>query len=175
MQTEERLETRRRALIDQLLGVRRILSAVPPDRRKPLAERRNVTARSLLHGSIRPRRRGVRRASDVGPQYLDWHHPVLLVAVVGILLLCALDGFLTLELLRVGAEEVNPLMRQLIHDNLSLFAAAKMALTGAGIVLFVLHANTRLFRYLKVGRLLFVFLIAYALLIGYELGLLGYV
>lgn len=172
MDSEERVESRRLRLIDQLLGKR--VPAGPRERRKPAPDRRNVTAASLLHGSFRPRRRGVRRASDLGPQYLDWHQPSLLIPVLGILLLCALDAFLTLKLLHLGGEELNPIMRQLIQENLRLFAAVKMALTGGGIILFVLHANAKLFRLFRVGRLLYVFLFAYTALICYELRLLGY-
>jgi hypothetical protein len=172
MQTEQRTDMSRRRLIDQLLGKR--LPAGPKERREQPLDRRNVTAASLLRGSFRPRRRGVRRESDVGPQYLDWHPTGLLLAVVGILMMCALDAFLTLKLMHLGAEELNPLMKHLIEENLQLFAAAKMSLTGAGIVLFVLHANARLFRLFRVSGLLYVLLCAYAGLIVYELDLLGY-
>ncbi|HUO81973.1 MAG TPA: DUF5658 family protein [Gammaproteobacteria bacterium] len=172
MQTEQKTDISRRRLIDQLLG--RPVPAGPKERREQPVDRRNVTAASLLRGSFRPRRRGVRRESDVGPQYLDWHPSGLLFAVVGILMLCALDAFLTLKLLHLGAEELNPLMKQLIEENLQLFAAAKMALTGAGIVLFVLHANARLFSLFRVSRLLYVLLCGYSGLIVYELDLLGY-
>ncbi|MGH8496400.1 MAG: DUF5658 family protein [Gammaproteobacteria bacterium] len=173
MESKDRTTTKNRRLIDQLLGVRDFLPFVPKDRRNK-ADRRNVTAKSLLHGGFHPRRRAVRRASDTGPQYLDWHHPSLLIAVLGILILSGIDAFLTLKLLHLGGEELNPVMRQLIENDLRFFAVAKMGLTGAGVILFVLHANARLFRVLRVDRLLYLFFFLYLGLIAYELKLLGY-
>lgn len=173
MQEKERTGIRRRLLMNQLLGIRNFLPSLAEDRRRQGHDRRRVTAMSLLRGGFRPRRRGVRRGSETGPQYLDWHQPSLLIAVVGILLLSAVDAFLTLKLLHLGGEELNPFMKQLIEEDLQLFAGVKMGLTGGGIVLFVLHANARLFRVLKVARLLYVFLCLYVGLIVYELNLLG--
>lgn len=175
MESKDRTGMRKRRLMNQLLGIRDFLPFVPKDRRQQDGERRNVTAKSLLHGGLRPRRRGVRRASDTGPQYLDWHRPSLLIAVLGILILSGIDAFLTLKLLHLGGEELNPLMKQLIENDLQFFAVAKMALTGGGVILFVLHANARLFRLIKVSRLLHLFFFAYVGLIVYELDLLGYI
>ncbi|CAN5173811.1 hypothetical protein BH24PSE2_BH24PSE2_19610 [soil metagenome] len=97
-----------------------------------------------------------------------------MIPVVGILILSGVDAFLTLKLLDLGGEELNPFMKQLIEDDLRFFAGAKMGLTGAGVVLFVVHAHTRLFRLIKGASLLHLFFFVYVALVVYELKLLGY-
>ena len=51
--------------------------------------------------------------------------------------------------LAVGADEVNPIMAVLVYGNVAVFAALKMAMTGASVVLMVFLAR---YRFMRVGR-----------------------
>ena len=136
-------------------------------------DRRNRALWSVLYGSFNPRRRRpARRLNDSRFHPLDWHSPHLLAVSVGILLLSAADAFLTGILLVHGADEVNPIMAVLVYRNAAAFAALKMAMTGAGIVVMVVLARYRFMRLIRVDLVLYAVLLIYAWLIGYEISML---
>jgi len=136
-------------------------------------ERRRRVWWSVCYGSFNPRRRSPpRRLGDGGAHFLDWHSAHLLAVSIGILLLCVVDAFLTLTLLQRGAVELNPFMAGLIFRNVAMFAALKMAMTSAGVILMVYVARYRFMRLLLVEWGLYAVLIAYAGLILYEISLI---
>jgi hypothetical protein len=141
--------------------------------RRNRADRRRRVWWSVCYGSFNPRRRSPpRRLDDSRVHSIDWHSAHLLAVAIIILLLCVGDAFLTLMLLQGGANEVNPVMAALIYRNTAVFAALKMALTSAGVVLMVFLARYRFMRLLRVEWVLYGVLIAYMSLIGYELWML---
>ena len=142
-----------------------------PERRR--TERRARVLQALVHGSFHPRRRGPRRAGERALVAVDWHHPQWLATAMLIVMLCAADAFLTLVLLGRGAYEINPVMRALLGGSGLAFAVVKIGLTAAGVVLLTLLARIRAFGRVSVGALLYGLLAAYALLVTYELSLLG--
>jgi hypothetical protein len=142
------------------------------ERRIP-AERRRRVWWSVFYGSFNPRRRTPpRRALDSRFQSLDWHAAPLLAVAIGILLLSVVDAFLTLVLLQGGAEEVNPIMAALIYRSVAAFAALKMAMTSVSVVLMVFLARYRFMRLLRVEWVLYVVLVGYLGLVGYEIWML---
>jgi hypothetical protein len=145
----------------------------PPfrDRRVNGTDRRALTLRTLLASSLSPRRRGGRRASD-NELFVDFHDRRLLVPAVAMLLLSVIDGFLTVSLLKDGAEETNPLLKFVLDEHPRLFAAVKIALTGFGVLLLVALARARVFKVVRVSLFLYGLLAAYAALVAYELWLL---
>lgn len=140
--------------------------------RRRAADRRSHPLRSLLVGHLNPRRRGPRRARDGSIVSTDLHEPKWLALAVLILLLSLCDALLTLTLLQHGALEENPLMAILVREGTSGFAAAKIGLTAAGVLLLTMVAKVRAFGRVPVGTLLYFVLAGYAALVGYELHLL---
>ena len=156
-------------------GIRETVSSgslpqVQADRRRGL-ERRAPSLCGFLVGSLRPRRRHGRRASD-RHSLIDWHEPHLLAMAVLIVLLSCMDAFLTLNILLKGGEELNPIMAWLLGKNLYLFTATKMTLTCLGVVILVATARARLFRVFTVSKVLHWFLAGYLILIAYEWAIL---
>jgi hypothetical protein len=139
--------------------------------RRVAQDRRRMTLGTFLRGGLTPRRRNGRRA---GEQHLpiDWHEPYLLFLSVTILLLSVVDAFLTVTLITGGAQEANPLLELVLRVEPRLFAAIKMGLTGAGVLVLVAVARTRLFRVMRVGMVLQGVFVAYVALIAYEWWLL---
>jgi hypothetical protein len=141
--------------------------------RLPLAERRccidrrNVGWRTFVQGGLTPRRRGGRRAGE-SDQLIDWHEPHLLALALSILLLSVADAFLTLTLMMNGAQEVNPVLDYVLATAPELFAAVKMGLTGAGVVVLVAIARATVFRLIKASSILHGCLLVYLTLIAYE-------
>ncbi len=135
-------------------------------------DRRRRTIRSLLTGSINPRRRGPRRFRDGSIASTDWHEPHWLAVALIVLLLSVADALLTLTLVQHGAFEANPLMAAFLKDDPDHFAAVKIALTAGGVVLLTVVAKVRAFGRLPVSAILYGVLGAYAGLVGYELWLL---
>jgi hypothetical protein len=134
-------------------------------------DRRRLTLRTFLQGGLTPRRRSGRRATDL-VLIVDWHEPHLLFLAIGILLLSVADAFLTLTLLTRGAQEANPVLDYVLNAHPELFAAAKMCLTGAGVLVLVALARATVFRIIRVTSIMQWFLLGYAALIGYEWWLL---
>lgn len=152
-----------------------VADACPIENRRVSKDRRSTTFGSLAYGSVNPRRRQHRREVDTVGGYVDWLDSELLYLALGILVLSTADAILTLNLLKMGAQEVNLLMAKLIARDEHLFAAIKMALTGTGIVLLVAHARFRLFKVLRVHNVLRGVFFAYLCLIIYELILINMV
>jgi len=95
-----------------------------------------------------------------------------LFLAVTILLLSVADAFLTLTLIMSGAEEANPFLAFVLRNHPELFAVVKMALTGAGVIVLVAVARSRLFRIMRAGYVLQGLFVAYVALIAYEWWLL---
>src|SRR5262245_59531384 len=98
--------------------------------RRSGVERRQVSVAAYWHGSLNPRRRAGRRASDQHYPVIDWHSPRVLALAITILGLCVLDGILTVLLISNGAIEINPMMRMFVPHELGWFAAVKLSLTA---------------------------------------------
>jgi hypothetical protein len=143
-----------------------------PDRRSEPDRRSNVV-RALWLGNVRPRRHGPRRAGENRLGAVDWHHPWWLAVAVLIMALSCTDAALTLLLINRGAREVNPFLVSLVHGSVATFVLVKVALTGGGIVCLTLLARLRAFGWLPVKLILYGVLLAYIVLILYELALLG--
>ncbi|MDV6340417.1 DUF5658 family protein [Nitrosomonas sp. Is35] len=120
------------------------------------------------------RRIGERRVSEKGkPVYVDRYTGNVLFCVIAILLLSALDAYLTLNILANGGEEINWFMAVLIEESTEKFVAVKLALTAMALILLVIHHNVRLIESLRVRHLKYAILAGYGTLIGYECYLLG--
>ncbi|HVY80426.1 MAG TPA: DUF5658 family protein [Steroidobacteraceae bacterium] len=144
---------------------------VPVERRRP-SDRRKRTLRALIYGSLNPRRLGPRRDGEQSLVAVDWHHPQWLAVAVLTLLMCVADALLTITLLQRGAYEANPFMQPLLQGSPLVFTTVKFGLTATGLVILILLARVRLFRNVPVSFLLYAVLVAYAVLIGYELWML---
>lgn len=118
------------------------------------------------------RRRGSRRADERGRCYTDVYGPSVMATTVLLMSGCALDALLTLYLLDKGAVEVNPLMGAALTLGVEKFVLLKVALTGAGLLLLVVHHRFLLFRWLWVRHIMVCLALGYAALLLYELGLI---
>src|SRR5262245_46449023 len=137
--------------------------------RRSGTERRQMTLAAFWRGALRPRRLAGRRRRDRLYPVIDRHSPRVLALVITILGLCVLDGVLTVTLMSHGAREANPVMALFLPDNVPWFAAAKLALTTAGMVVLVACSRMRLFRRIPGEVVLYVVLALYAALVVYEL------
>lgn len=134
-------------------------------------ERRTHSAWSFAYGSFRPRRRVGRRAGDHDRIFLDWHEPRVLYLSLAIVLMCCADALFTLNLMAIGAQEMNVLMDSLIAQDTRRFVAIKIGVTGISVVLLGVAARRQFLGVLPVFRVLQVFCAGYALLIMWELWL----
>jgi hypothetical protein len=137
------------------------------------SERRQSKVATYLEGAFNPRRRAGRRAEDQIYPVIDWHSPRVLALVLGILGLSLLDGAMTIVLMSHGATEANPVMALLLPHSPGWFAAVKLSLTSAGVVVLVICSRMRLFRSISGESLMVGVLLAYLFLIFYELHLLS--
>lgn len=141
------------------------------ERRRNGQERRGGLFFALLYGGFRPRRRAGRRVADQLRPIVDWHGPALLASGLLVLVLCALDALLTLQLVAGGAREANPFMALFVYGDVRRFVVAKILLTGGGLLALVACARFRVFRAFRAGAIVHTMLITYLILVTYELSM----
>ena len=131
-------------------------------------DRRNFSWRTVRSGFLRSRRRDKRRDAEAEPLFTDWHHPWLFFLATGIMLMSAMDAFMTLQLLDRGAIEINPIMAAVIGKSTLTFAVTKMLLTGFCVLALVYLAKARFLNRVRTGLVLTIFFGLYSILICYE-------
>lgn len=141
-------------------------AASSPDlSRADLRDRRKSSVKSFIYGAVNPRRRRVRRDEDQDHTYLDWHPTHLIITCAGILALSIVDGLLTLYLVNSGVTGFGSLSSALGENGPTLFALLKFVLTAAATVGLVLTAHMKIYRFVKASTILYIFLIAYVVLV----------
>jgi hypothetical protein len=79
---------------------------------------------------------------------------------------------MTVRLLSVGADEVNPIMAAIVYGSAAVFATVKMTLTGLGVIVMVVLARYRFMRMVRVDVVMYAVLIVYTALLTYEFWML---
>jgi hypothetical protein len=155
--------------VARVTGDGRLIEPVVPERRD--SERRNHSVWSFTYGSFRPRRRIGRRDGDHERIFLDWHEPRVLYMALAIVLMCSADALFTLNLMALGAEEMNGLMGALITLDVQHFLTLKIGVTCASVVLLGVAARRQFMGIFPVYRVLQLFCAGYVALIVWELWL----
>ncbi|MDH3647549.1 MAG: DUF5658 family protein [Gammaproteobacteria bacterium] len=147
--------------------------ALPAGRRFVADRRQKLSTVNLRHLGLQGRRQSFRRPGDEANHYVDWYEPRLMILGLAIILCSCTDAFFTLNLLQIGAVEMNILMARLIETDVQAFVNAKIALTSLCVTLLVIHKNFRLSSGVTVEHLLLFILAGYITLLGYEAVLLA--
>jgi len=103
---------------------------------------------------------------------VDWHDTALFCVALGIMLMSCLDALFTLNILALGGEELNLVMKVLLEMDTGTFLIAKYCATALGVIFLVALSRFRMAGILPVRRLLEAICVGYACLIIYELYLL---
>jgi len=91
-----------------------------------------------------------------------------------IVFLSVTDAFITLELVRAGGEELNPVMALFLRFGAIPFLLVKYALTGIGSLFMILHKEYHFFdTWIQGKHLMTLILLMYLALLAWELHLLG--
>lgn len=142
------------------------------ERRGPDRRRRPTSPLDALrlHGRrCRPRRIEERTR----PYFVDRFNTGVLALIVALLGLTIADGVLTIELLDLNSEEVNPIMAYLLGWGAFEFLMGKYLLTASGLPLLVVYQHYPLFRSrFRVGWLLPIFVALYFVLLFHQWNLL---
>ncbi|MEL7451444.1 MAG: DUF5658 family protein [Pseudomonadota bacterium] len=126
--------------------------------------RKSLKLLNLRHLGIGGRRRG-----DAANTYVDHYETRLLVVTMTTIICCFLDAAFTLNLLSVGATELNVFMATLIEADVRTFVQLKIALTSLSLILLVIHKNFTVGGMFRVLHVLYFFCGCYLALIVYEL------
>lgn len=135
---------------------------------RAIADRRGFGWRTVVYGFVFSRRKGPRRQAEPDHVFSDWHHPWLFFLAIGTMLLSSVDAFFTLQLIALGAVEMNPVMAALMGHSIAAFAVVKMMLTALGILALVFLARARFMNRFRTGVFLTVLFTMYACLVCYE-------
>lgn len=145
------------------------------ENRTSKVDRRQQSLHSIVYGGLHPRRVVNRRPADDQWAVVDWHDQGLFMVSMAIVLMSCMDAFFTLNLLNLGAQELNYFMDVLIAADTTVFLLAKFSLTSLGVICLVTFSRFRLGGFLRVRRVLEALCAMYACLIIWELYLLAFV
>lgn len=156
-------------LLGQLTGNKGPAPGVLADRRSGRDRRRENSIHAFVYGNFRPRRRSSRRADDHHRFVFDWHEPRLLYVSLAIVLLSCTDALFTLNLLHIGAVEVNLFMNSMITVGVEQFLWVKISTTIISVTTLVFTAQRRFMGWFRVIRILELICVGYVMLIVYEI------
>ncbi len=128
--------------------------------------------RSFLFGG---KRETIRRQEDTRRIfYVDHYSSKLFIAILVILILSALDGFLTLFLLDHGAYETNPVMAYFLRFGPYTFFISKYLLTIVPVICLLMFRNT-VVRVIKISArsVLYVIVVFYLAVVVWEIYLIS--
>ncbi len=153
------------------------MSKVPQQERRGQPDRRKTPPQPISIYSAIGNRIAPRRRHDAAQKpYVDLYSWRSFGLILAVLAMSILDGFFTLYLVDAGAHEVNPIMRYALSHSPIFFLVAKYCLTGAALVLLLIHKEFYLFRgKLRAKYFFLIFLNLYFLLVIYELFLIFYI
>lgn len=114
------------------------------------------------------RRRGARREGEAGSYYVDRYELRYLFVIAAILVLCFMDAYMTLTLMRYGGLELNPFMLILMDKDIVLALVIKYLITVFCLVFFLVHKNFRIFGRIRIQALLYGVLLLYGTLVALE-------
>lgn len=123
------------------------------------------------------RRKNVRRAVEalVVGHYLDHYDARLFVPSLIILVLCMIDAHITLNLLALGATELNTFMKIAIEKGVIIFLVTKYAMTATSVVFLVIHHQFRIFNIVQVRHIIYGYAWVYIVLLTYEITMWAYI
>lgn len=136
--------------------------------RRQLPDRRLSSTKSFSLYTMRGRRKKARRVEEAENYYVDRYELRYLFLIISILVLCFLDAFLTVILLQLGAEELNPFMLIFIKKDVVLSMVVKYVITALSMICILIHKNFRIFRNLRVHSLIYFVLTLYVVLVLFE-------
>src|SRR5262245_61878623 len=134
------------------------------DERRSKGDRRRRPTPWMSRYWLTGRRRGARRASEAVGQYVDRYRWSEWALVLGILALCIADYWLTLEIVKAGGSEANPLMEMLLAKGHGVFGLVKIGVTLLGVLFLLIHIRFR-----RVNGVTQVLLMLYCLLMLWHL------
>lgn len=118
--------------------------------------------------TLRGRRKKARRAGEGENYYVDRYELRYLFLIITILVFCFLDAFLTVILLQLGAQELNPFMLLFIEKDVVFSMVVKYVMTAVSLIFILIHKNFRIFRNVRVHSLLYCVLTLYVALVLFE-------
>lgn len=142
-----------------------------PGARRQGADRRQANLRSLIYALFMGRRHGQRRTNEDVISYIDYYGHFTFAVALTLMLFCIADAYFTLQLLRYGSTELNPILAWALQKHALYFFLLKYTVTAFSVVVAVMHQNFRLFG-LKGLHFLLGGLVGYACLIAYQLSML---
>jgi hypothetical protein len=138
------------------------------DRRR-ISDRRTSPTPPLSKYIFKGRRRKARRREEDRNYYVDRYEFRYLLLITAILILCFLDAYFTLTLIRFGGLELNPFMLLLMNKDIALALISKYLITVFCLILFLLHKNFRIFKQIRINSLIYGVLWVYLALVSVEI------
>jgi hypothetical protein len=139
--------------------------------RRQQVERRQANLRSMFYALFMSRRQLQRRAGFPADYYSDRYDLYTFCAAIVMTLLCVFDAFLSLELIRYGSMELNPILAWALNKNALVFFILKYTITAMCMLVTVMHRQFRVFG-VTGFQILLAFLVSYGVIVNYELSMM---
>jgi hypothetical protein len=152
--------------------------AIPPgeadaERRGPSDRRQEPTSPWAALPPAGRRLKNRRAAERCLPYYTDRFSAVIFAGILLLIVATLADAGLTVYVLHGGGSEVNPVMGWLLNHGVQAFVIGKYLLTVLGLPVLLIFRNHYLFgTRLRVGHLIPISLLLYAVLISYQIVLI---
>ena len=151
------------------------ITASPFTQRQTQPDRRQNNASFWTLFRTNGRRKAVRRNLEAAVgRYFDHYEPRLVVPSLIILVLCMIDGHMTLKLLALGATEMNLLMKLAIEKGVITFLVTKYLMTATSVVFLMIHHQFRVFNIVQVRHIIYGYAWLYIALLIYEISMWTY-
>lgn len=128
-------------------------------------DRRQFTWRTVAYSFVRPRRKRVNRADDRGNHHVDFHPKGTPWLCAGIVMLAAIDAYLTLTFFDAGVRQLNPLVVMLIEAGRGVYVSAKLLGTSVFVLMLAAVSSVRVYGLMPARHFLYVVFIVYALIV----------
>jgi hypothetical protein len=131
-------------------------------------DRRSTPTKPFSRYSLRGRRMRARRAEESKNFFVDRYGLHYFIMIVMILMLCILDAYFTLKIIRYGGNEVNPLMAVAIDHTPGITMIIKYLMTAGGIIIILVYKNFMFFGKIRTAYFIYVVFLIYVILVSYE-------
>ena len=138
-------------------------------------DRRKNNLRAAFYSLFKRRRQAYSRREHEKDLhgYVDVHEPKLYYMAVTACFLSVCDAFLTLQLLQLGSQELNPLLEYFLAVDVRLFFISKFLMTAFCILFLVMHNKLKLLNRISGVQILGATILGYSILVMYELSMLA--
>jgi hypothetical protein len=136
--------------------------------RRCTKDRRAKATKPLSKYTFVGKRKAARRKNEMENYYVDQYEKKYIVLFGFVLIFSIFDTLLSLEIVELGGNEINPILGSLMNKNVVLALTIKYLVTATAILIILIHKNFRILKIIKVSSVITMIFIIYFVVFVYE-------